>query len=562
MAENRRNFLKQAGILLALPAALAAARELRCDVAVIGGGTGGCAAALAALRNGKRVILTEETDWIGGQLTAQAVPPDEHPWIESFGRTRLYAAYRRAVRRYYRDHYPLTSEARARRNLNPGDGLVSRLTHEPRVSLAVLEAMLAPHMGGGQLVVLPRHRPVAADTEGDRVRSVTVESQESGREYTIHASYFLDATELGDLLPLTGTEYVTGFESSAETGEPHAPDEAQPANMQAFTVCFAVDHIPGVDHTIEEPGQYAFWRDYVPQMSPPWPGRLLSWEMSHPVTLEVRPVLFDPTLHAERPGVLNLFLYRRISNRLNFAEGAYAGDISLINWPQNDYWLGNLFEVPDEEAKRHLEAGRQLSLSLLYWMQTEAPRPDGGRGWRGLRLRRDITGTEDGLAKYPYVRESRRIRAEFTVLEQHVGTEARMRSTGLSREEVTAEPFADSVGVGSYRIDLHPSSGGDNYIDISSLPFQIPLGALLPVRVENLLPTCKNLGVTHITNGCYRLHPVEWNIGEAAGSLAARALDLREPPRKIRNDPRLLADFQRDLEVQGIELAWPRLTPR
>lgn len=562
MVRDRRNFLKQAGLLLALPSAVVAARELSCDVAVIGGGTGGCAAAMAALRNGKRVILTEETDWIGGQLTSQAVPPDEHPWIESFGRTRLYADYRNAVRKYYREHYPLTAEARARGNLNPGDGLVSRLTHEPRVSLAVLEAMLTPHLGGGRLVVLPKHRPVAADVDGDRVRSVTVRSLESGREHTIHAPYFLDATELGELLPLTRTEYVTGFESRAETGEPHAPDEAQPANMQAFTVCFAVDHLPGEDHTIERPPQYGFWRDYVPEMRPPWPGRLLSWEMSHPITLEVRPVLFDPTLRAEQTGLLNLFLYRRIANRLNFTEGAFASDISLINWPQNDYWLGNLFEVPDEEAKRHLESGKQLSLSLLYWIQTEAPRPDGGLGWRGLRLRRDVTGTEDGLAKYPYIRESRRIRAEFTVLEQHVGTEARMAATGLSREDVTAESFADSVGVGGYRIDLHPSSEGDNYIDISSLPFQVPLGALLPVRVENLLPASKNLGVTHITNGCYRLHPVEWNIGESAGCLAARALDLGESPRGIRNDPRRLADFQRGLEAQGIELAWPRVTPR
>ena len=49
---------------------------------------------------------------------------------------------------------------------------------------------------------------------------------------------------------------------------------------------------------------------------------------------------------------------------------------------------------------------------------------------------------------------------------------------------------------------------------------------VLPRRVENLLPACKNLGVTHLTNGCYRLHPVEWNIGESAGMLAAEALGL------------------------------------
>ena len=93
-----------------------------------------------------------------------------------------------------------------------------------------------------------------------------------------------------------------------------------------------------------------------------------------------------------------------------------------------------------------------------------------------------------------------------------------------ARGNSQAEEFKDSVGVGSYRIDLHPSSGGDNYIDVSSLPFQIPLGALIPKRVENLIPACKNLGVTHITNGCYRLHPVEWNIGESAGALAAHAM--------------------------------------
>jgi len=76
---HRRSFL------LAGLAACAAARELKCDVAILGGGTGGVAAAIAALRNGMRVVMTEETDWIGGQLTSQMVPPDEHPWIEQFG---------------------------------------------------------------------------------------------------------------------------------------------------------------------------------------------------------------------------------------------------------------------------------------------------------------------------------------------------------------------------------------------------------------------------------------------------------------------------------------------
>ena len=79
------------------------------------------------------------------------------------------------------------------------------------------------------------------------------------------ATYFLDATEQGDLLPLTKTEYVTGFESQKQTGELHAPAEAQPANIQSFTVCFAIEYMKGEDHTIEKPEEYAFWRDYVPK---------------------------------------------------------------------------------------------------------------------------------------------------------------------------------------------------------------------------------------------------------------------------------------------------------
>ena len=557
-AMHRRTFIKQFGSLLLLPSSLAAARELRCDVAVIGGGTGGCAAALAALRNGMSVVMTEETDWIGGQFTSQCVPPDEHRWIESYGSTRGYRQFRTAIRQYYRDHYPLTAGARARWNLDPGDGSVSRLTHEPRVSVAVLEALLAPSIGGGKLTVLLREKPVNADTDGDMVRSVTTRSLDTGREHTIHAKYFLDATETGELLPLTKTEFVTGFESRKQTGELHAPDEAQPDNMQAATACFVLDYVPGEDHTIDRPEEYDFWREHVPDCRPPWSGKLLNWAYSHPITLKPRTAHFDPTLATAAPsGSPSFWLYRRIANRANFQPGSYVSDISVINWPQNDYMLGNLFGGSEEENARHLKRAKQLSLSLLYWMQTEAPRPGGGQGWSGLRLRPDIAGTEDGFAKYPYIRESRRIQAEFTVLEQHIGTDARARLTGRDPGEVTPEKFPDSVGVGSYRIDLHPSTEGDNYIDVSSMPFQIPLGSLIPKRVENLLPACKNLGTTHITNGCYRLHPVEWNIGESAGALAAHALAKRQSPRRIRENEKLLAELQKSLLLQGVELEWP-----
>src|SRR5438067_9002220 len=144
---NRRTFLAS---LPLVPPALSPRlraekgrpRELRADVVIVGGGTGGVAAALAAARGGARVVLTEETDWVGGQLTAQAVPPDEHPWVEQFGVTRSYRRFRDGVRAYYREHYPLTAEARAAVYLNPGNGGVSKLCHEPGVALAVLYELL------------------------------------------------------------------------------------------------------------------------------------------------------------------------------------------------------------------------------------------------------------------------------------------------------------------------------------------------------------------------------------------------------------------------------------
>ncbi len=545
---------------LALPSL--AQRPARFDVAVIGGGTGGVAGALAALRAGARVLLTEETDWVGGQLTSQLVPPDEHPWIESTGCTRLYRQYRQAVRAYYHQHFPLTAEARSLPHLNPGNGSVSRITHEPRVSLAVLEAMLLPYLSGGQLTLALRHKPIAASTASNRVESVRLRHLDSGTEHDVAASYFLDATEQGDLLPLAQVEYVTGAESRRDTNEPTAPESAQPANLQSCTVCFVLGHRQGEDHTIEKPANYEFWRNYTPKLTPAWPGKLLSLVYSSPATLAPRELSFDPTRDTVPGKGLNLWVYRRIRDRRYFTDTASGSDLCLVNWPQNDYWLGNLHEVSEAEYLRHLAAAKQLSLSLVYWLQTEAPRPDGSQGWKGLQLRPDASGTADGLAKYPYIRESRRIRAEFTVTEEHVGAKARAAITGKSGDDLQATPFADSVGVGSYRIDLHPSTGGDNYIDISSLPFQIPLGALIPRRIDNLLAACKNLGVTHLTNGCYRLHPVEWNIGESAGYLAAWCVQKQTTPRAVRNTPQAFQEFQREIIRQGVQVDWPRYTAR
>ncbi|MEX2540169.1 MAG: FAD-dependent oxidoreductase [Trueperaceae bacterium] len=524
-------------------------RDLKCDILIVGGGLGGVAGALAAVQMGRTVILTEETEWLGGQLTTQAVPPDEHPWIDEVGCTAGYRTLRSKIRDYYRRNYPLSESNAGDPLLNPGMGFVSPLCHEPRVALAALEEMIAPYRASQALKVMLRLAPVAVEVSGDRMTSVTFEERGDGDPMVMTAPFIIDATELGDLLELGDVERVIGSESQAQTGEPHAlPGEADPLDQQAHSWCFAMSHYPGEDHTIERPAGYDFWRDHHPSY---WPARQLSWTTSNPLTLEpeTRPLFVGET---DEERINDLWHFRRILYRKHYPRGAFGSDVSIANWPQLDYTLGPLVGVSEEERRKHLAGSMDLSLSMVYWMQTEAPRHDGGHGYPGLQLRGDITGTRHGLAMYPYIRESRRIRAEFTVLEQHVGVEARGDLEG-------AEVFEDSIGIGSYRIDLHPSTGQRNYVDVSNWPFQIPLGALLPVRIENLLPANKNIGTTHITNGCYRLHPVEWNIGEVAGALAAFCLDGGREPRQVRNNERLLAQFQTLLvERFGVELQWPK----
>src|SRR5436190_13294427 len=122
----------------------AASAPTDCDVLIAGGGTGGVAAALAAARSGRRVVLLEETDWLGGQLTSQGVSAlDEHEHIESCGGTASYYALRNAIRAHYGES-------------NPGNCWVTRLAFEPRVALAIIERMLAG------VTILRRTKTVAA----------------------------------------------------------------------------------------------------------------------------------------------------------------------------------------------------------------------------------------------------------------------------------------------------------------------------------------------------------------------------------------------------------------
>ena len=156
-------------------------RELAGDVLVVGGGCGGVAAALAATALGRTVVLTEAGDRMGGQLTSQAVPPDEHPWVERTGTTATYRRLRDAVRAHYRRTRRLTEAARRDPQLNPGAAWVSNLSAEPEVFRAVLDDLLRPAREQGLLEIRPHHRPVEAATDGDRVVAVPLRGHRDRR---------------------------------------------------------------------------------------------------------------------------------------------------------------------------------------------------------------------------------------------------------------------------------------------------------------------------------------------------------------------------------------------
>jgi len=516
------------------------ARDTSCEVLVAGGGTGGVAAALAAARAGCRVMLLEETDWLGGQMSAQGVSAlDEHEHIETFGGTASYYRLRAMLREHYRG---LAGAAGRGADFNPGGCWVSRLAFEPRVAVDAIETMLQPHVEAGRLAIRRRTKVVAASTEGDRISTVLAMNLDDASLTRFHAQLIIDATELGDLLPLCGAEHVIGAETVEQTGEPQAqPIEAKPHCVQSLTYTFACERrADGENHTIARPAKYAHYRAAQPYS--------LRIEVHGGEIYGEASGWLDYTLYDRLPGTKGgLWTYRRLIERDAF-EGRFEHDLTLFNWPGNDYRERSLLDGSPLDAARALQDAKRVSLGFLHWLQTEAPATAARRGAPEIRLRPDVMGSTDGLSKFPYIRESRRIRALKTIVEQEVSAQ--------HQPGPRAAYFADSVGVGWYPIDIHRAGADDIGASCRTKPFQIPLGALLPLRVTNLIAGGKNLGTTHITNGCYRLHPIEWNIGEAAGALAAFALAERVAPAAVRERADLLGRFQRRLLDDGVPLAW------
>ena len=363
------------------------ARDEPCEILIAGGGTGGVAAALAAARAGRRVVLLEETDWLGGQMTAQGVSAlDEHEHIEAFGGTASYYRVPRDAAR------PLSQPARKRSagrpDFNPGDCWVTRLAFEPAVAVGVIERMLQPHVAAGRLVIHRRMKVVAATTEGDRVTAVVARGLDDDRLIRFHPELVIDATELGDLLPLCGAEHVVGAETIDQTGERQAqPQEPKPHCVQSFTYTFACERRDdGESHVIPRPEKYEHYRSAQPYS--------LRIEVHGGEIYGEQSGWLEYRLYDRMPGTKGgLWTYRRLLDRARFAR-SIGHDVTMFNWPGNDYRDRSILDCAPIDAARALQDAKRVSLGFLHWLQTEAPATGERRGAPEIRLRPDVMGND------------------------------------------------------------------------------------------------------------------------------------------------------------------------
>jgi hypothetical protein len=507
----------QAAVRTAVIPAMVAAEN--CEILIAGAGMGGVAAALRAAIRGHQVCVTEESTWIGGQATAAGVSAlDENKFIELTGGPRLYSEFRRRIREHYIRTY---KPNRPTDTFNPGGCYVSSLCFEPRIGVQVLEEMLRPHTN---IRLLRRTRVLDLERQGSTITAALLWQIDKRQAVKIIPKYVLDATEMGDLLPLAKTPYTVGSEARRETQEPHAAEAANPACVQSFTYPFILEHRPGETHTIAKPEDFEKIRDHQP----------FGLEFHYPTEFGWRG-RFTYTLFGDDPPIPNnmsprpMFPWRRV-----FQASAYPGrhnDLALMNWPRQDYHDESVLDRSPADMARILQNAKKVSMAFLYWLQADLKAP-------GLKLRVDQMGTADGLAQMPYIRESRRLRAQGMVREQDIVFENSPRARAVL--------FPDSVGTGFYMVDIHPCGANEKGRMMMPKPFQIPLSAMTPKDLTNFLPASKNLGVTHLTNGAYRLHPIEWNIGEAAATVASLRLKGEGST----------AAVQSELARAGIQLFW------
>jgi hypothetical protein len=519
------------------------------DVVVVGSGSGGVAAALQASRLGATVALVEETDWIGGQMTAAAVP-NMDGGREPQTITGIWAEFRSKVHAYYGDTQRFPPGGKSAGTCYWSD---KTTCFEPFVGQLLLKQMLAET----PVKLMLGRSVVKVLQSGDTVTGVILDDGTR-----IDCRIVVDATERGDVIPLTTARYRIGRSLST------SPDTTD--CIQDLTYVAVIKHYPGglpagLEITAPPPGYAALRPVYQDVVTAN--GSDISWPINYPVNW--------PTHSA----------YRGLPDSSN--PSSYTGlepnkiTKTCVNWA-NDYpgrghsvnpgpgpfgpWRETLevgyLEQPALRKQIDCEA-KLYTLGFIYYAQTELGQSswsvatDEGYDTAHNKARScpnipaALKPLEHHLPPMPYVRESRRIVPVKTL------TAKQIKRVGSPPRQATTFPTA--MAVGDYPTDLHNcSEDAQLESDLNETgadkspggPFQVPFEALIPEQVDGLLAAEKNIGVSRLAAGSIRLQPITLATGQAAGAIAALAVKKQVAPRKLRP-----IDVQRTLLEQGAGLA-------
>lgn len=455
------------------------------DVLVVGGGTGGTAAAIQAARRGVNTVLVSEFAWLGGMLTSAGVSaPDGNELVAL--QTGLWGAF--------------LQELRSRQPEGLDHGWVSFFTYDPSLGAQIFADWVAalPH-----LTWIPHQVPLEVLRTGTTITGVRF------ADYTVHAKITLDGTELGDLLALSQIPHRWGWELQAEFGEPSAPSEHSVLTQT---------------YPVQVPTWVVVMRDFGPDQEAP----------------EI------PVPPRETPSDHFLGAWDNYGGEHFLNYGRLPGDRFMINWPihGNDYGEGVQRLIGNsQERQEFLQAALWHSQSFARLIQTQL-----GRRY-GLAETTFPKTTQLGggaYALHPYYRESRRLIGMTTIREQDLlpianGCVAALPFTISAAGCTQVETTCDAIAIGNYANDHHYPSG-DIHLAPKSMrwggrwtgtPFTIPYRALIPSTVDGFLVCEKNFSVTHMANGATRLQPVILGVGQAAGMAAALCIEHHCQPRDL-----------------------------
>ena len=215
-----------------------------------------------------------------------------------------------------------------------------------------------------------------------------------------------------------------------------------------------------------------------------------------------------------------------------------------------DYTVGRESKIDTGEPHAP-EAPDSLFSHEMYYSDNPFPTDDSG-DYQSCYIEElsEIKPEGDKNILYlPVQREPRRIKALIRIVEQDIAADF--------QKGPRARFFVDSVGIGYFPINIPDDRYNQKRLLIETLPFQIPLKALLSAQCPNFIAGGGTLGATYITSTAYGAPSVEWAIGEAAGEVAALCAGHSIYTHELANSLKLIKELQNWLvEKRGVPIYW------